>query len=129
MFILENLWKRLQWRLQEWIFKLSNKSIRGAFFYRNYGGSFKVADGKPDLPKQFHDPDPAERVLGADINALKEGGWNELRTINHRSPKGLYPMFQNVLFLDGHISAAYYKRMLTAADYSYSVVSSLHAFW
>jgi len=93
------------------------------------GGNFKVADGKPDLPKQFHDPDPAERVLGADINAFKEGGWNELRTINHRSPKGLYPMFQNVLFLDGHISAAYYKRMLTAADYSYSVVSSLHAFW
>ena len=32
----------MQWRLQEWIFKLSNKSIRGAFFYRNYGGSFKV---------------------------------------------------------------------------------------
>lgn len=42
MFILENLWRRLRWRLLELKFKLTNRNIRGAFFYRNYGGSFKV---------------------------------------------------------------------------------------
>lgn len=42
MFIPENLWKRFQWRLQEWLFKLSNKHIQGRFFYRNYGGNFRV---------------------------------------------------------------------------------------
>lgn len=42
MFILENLWRRLRWRLLEWKFKLTNRDIRGTFFYRNYGGSFKV---------------------------------------------------------------------------------------
>ena len=91
--------------------------------------NFKVPAGKLELPRMFNDSDPDERVLGADINAFKEGGWNDLRTINHRSPLGLYPMFQNVMYLDGHIKSAYYKRMLIGSDYSYTVFNTLHAFW
>lgn len=42
MFTLGNLWKRLQWRLQEWLFRIFNKSVQGSFFYRNYGGELTL---------------------------------------------------------------------------------------
>ena len=93
------------------------------------GSSLIVKSGKPELPTTAMDSDPAERVLGADGNALKQGGWNNMRHINHKSKDGYYPKYQAVLFLDSHISTKYYERMYTAQDYSYSAYATLNFFW
>ncbi|MCM8542633.1 MAG: prepilin-type N-terminal cleavage/methylation domain-containing protein [Lentisphaeraceae bacterium] len=88
-----------------------------------------VKSGNPELPTTAMDDQPAERVLGADGYALKGGGWNNMRHINHKSDDGLYPKYQAVLYLDGHIGTTYYKRMYTESDYSYSAYTSLNFFW
>ena len=88
-----------------------------------------VRTGKAELPTTAMDSDPAERVLGADGHGLKGGGWSNMRHINHKAKDGLYPKYQNVLHLDGHISVVRYKRMYTSGDYSYSAYTSLNFFW
>lgn len=88
-----------------------------------------VRTGRQELPTTAFDPDPAERVLGADGHSLKGGGWNNMRHINHKASDGLYPKYQNVMHLDGHIGTTRYKRMYTSSDYSYSAYTSLNFFW
>lgn len=93
------------------------------------GTNAVVKSGKEELPTTAMDTNPSERVLAADGNSLKGGGWNNMRHINHKSKDGLYPKYQAVLYLDGHLGTKYYKRMYNQSDYSYSAYTSLNFFW
>jgi hypothetical protein len=93
------------------------------------GTNIVVKTGRQELPTTTIDPNPTERVLGADGHSLKAGGWNNMRHINHKSDYGMFPKYQNVLYLDGHINTTRYSRTYTAQDYSYSAYSSLNFFW
>ena len=93
------------------------------------GTNALVKTGNPELPTTAMDSDPSERVLGADGNSFKGAAWNNMRHINHKSDEGLFPKYQAVLYLDGHIGNKYYKRMYNESDYSYSAYGSLNFFW
>ena len=91
------------------------------------GGWSVKADLKP-LPRTYTDSDPEERALAADMYILKQGGWNDLMTVNHMGD-GRFPKYQGVLYLDGHVSTTFYKREFAGPDYSYNIVNSLFFFW
>lgn len=64
------------------------------------------------------DPDPEERVLGADGYSI-ERNWGDLWHVNHKSKKGNFPKYQNVLYADGHIGTSRYTSQQPDGSYSY----------